>query len=110
MEIKPVKRPTDSKIAEIEADFAALPLPSKFHYDVLNGTLGKIETDKAVGFRCPMADGSKKLGILWFPKSKMRIMENGSYCVQTATLNDAYSKRPELFFPEIAPGNRILSL
>lgn len=110
MEIKAVKRPTDPQVAGIEADFAALPLPSRYHYDALNGTLGTIETDKAIGFRCPMADGSKKLGVLWFPKSKLRTMDNGSYCVQTTALNDAYGRRPDLLFPEIAPGLRLLSI
>lgn len=108
--IKPEVRPSDAKCKEIMDAFSALPLPSKYHYDILNGTLGTIETDKAVGFRCPFADGSKKTGLLWFPKSKMRIMPDGTLCVQTDLLTDADRKRPDLFFPEIASGHRILSL
>lgn len=86
-----------------------LPLPTKWHYDTLSMHLGCIETEKAMGFKCPFSDGQRRLGVLWFPKSKMRIGEDGSLHVQTDMLNEAYRKRPELFFPEIAPGHRILS-
>lgn len=97
------------KLAKIEADFKSLPLPTKWHYDSLSMHLGYIETEKAMGFKCPFSDGQKRLGLLWFPKSRMRIGEDGSLHVQTDMLNEAHRKRPELFFPEIAPGYRLLS-
>lgn len=109
MEIKDAKTPSDSKLKEIVAEFTALPIPTKFHYDILS-TFPFTTTEKAVGFRVSFSDGSKRAGMLWFPKSKMRRDVDGRYCIQTQVLNDIYGRRPELFFPEIAPGLRIISL